>query len=320
MWCAIFLTCLTLNWKIESNRNFQVGEALHLFKYSSELQNLKHQKCMLRLEKQVESHPEAIRRVYRLRDRAKRYQISNTETSGLQLQRFNFPDVSSRLLCVTLKINLDDLPGNQCMTGEENQWGATHMVRHLGFGQSSCALRSWSSGFGSKLNRRSVIPTVHKKGVSGWKCNDRLNALLYLWQRSLRSSFFLGQKTQQREEMKIGQMESPLNARCGRFFSVGVERSYPFICTHQPHHFSAWTDFWRALYVGRRLDGHRMTGFELCSKAGEIHRTAEASDRPGTSVAAQSGWLIDDHHYSWSLWNISDIQRWHLMTWWKRYS
>ena len=178
MWCAIFLTCLTLNWKIESNRDFHVGEALHLFKYSSELQNLKHQKCMLRLEKQVESHPEAIRCVYRLRDHAKRYQISNTETSGLQLQRFNFPDVSSRLLCVTLKINLDDLPGNQCMTGEENQWGATHMVRHLGFGQSSCALRSWSSGFGSKLNRRSVIPTVHKKGVSGWKCNDRLNALL----------------------------------------------------------------------------------------------------------------------------------------------
>lgn len=65
--------------------------------------------------------------------------------SSLQLQRSNFPDVSSRLLCVMSPIvnsNLDDLPGNQCMTGEENQWGATHMVRHLGFGQSSCALRS----------------------------------------------------------------------------------------------------------------------------------------------------------------------------------
>ena len=87
------------------------------------------------------------------------FQVCNFNGSTLQ-------NVSSRLLCVMsplVEINLDDLPGNQYMTGEENQWGATYMVRHLGFGQGSCAIRSWSSGFGSKLNWRSVIPTVNKK-------------------------------------------------------------------------------------------------------------------------------------------------------------
>ena len=77
---------------------------------------------------------------------------------------------------------------------------------------------------------------------------------------------------------------------------VEFERSFSFTHTHQPHHFVSLTFEEHFTLDADWMSG--LTGFELCSKAGEIHRTAEASDRLGNSVAQRKvvEWLIDDHH------------------------
>ena len=92
--------------------------------------------------------------------------------------------------------------------------------------------------------------------------------------------------------------------------------------TYSPASSFCQPDFWRAFYIGRRLDVRTDRIWTLQQGRWDPPDCRSKWSARELSCAAQSGWVADwwsplitiDHHHSWSFWSI---QIYKADTWWK---